>query len=80
MAEYLTVPIVETKRTQAPRYGMTADGYTCRSGAPSSLMVRLEGEKRWRRLMIWQFSNAGTAFVRVKGKYLIVRDIPGELS
>lgn len=71
---YLTTKIVESKRTEIPRYGMNRDGYTSRRGAPTSLMVRLEGEKRFRRLMVWQFSNAGTAFVRRKGEPYIVRD------
>lgn len=72
--QYLTTRIVETKRTETPRYGVTADGYTRKSGAPTSYMIRLEGESRWRRLMAWQFSNVGTLFVRVKGETLIVRD------
>ena len=74
---YLMVPIVEVVRTVAPRYGMARDGYTLRSGAPSSLMVRLQGERRFRRLMIWQFSNAGTAFLKIKGIPYVVRDVPG---
>jgi len=72
--DYLSTPIVETKRTETPRYGIAADGYTLRSGAPTSIMLRLEGEKIWRRLMCWCFSNAGTCFVRVKGAPLVVRD------
>ena len=73
--EYLETTIAESKRDYPrPGAGMTADGYTKRSGAPSSLMIRLDGEKRWRRLMVWQFSNAGTSFVRIKGKCLVVRD------
>lgn len=78
MPDYLKTKIVESKQTDAPRYGMTVDGYTKRSGAPTSYMIRLEGETRWRRLMLWQFSNAGTCFVRIKGKEYIVpgHDIP----
>ena len=71
---YLTVPIAEHRRTATPRYGLTRDGYSVRSGAPTASLIRLEGEKRWRRVMVWQFSNAGTCFVRVKGRSLIVRD------
>ena len=76
--QYLTTPIIESKETETPRYGYTADGYTVRSGAPTSLLVRLKGEKRWRRLMVWCFSNAGTLFVRIRGRCLIVNhyDIP----
>jgi hypothetical protein len=72
--DYLERKIVRTKRTDTPRYGMTADGYTKRSGAPTSLMLQLEGESIWRRLMCWQFSNAGTCFVRIKGRPFVVRD------
>ena len=76
LVEYLETPIAEKKQTDSvPNYGMTANGYTKRSGAPTSWLVRLQGENRWRRVMVWQFSNAGTAFVRVQGKPLIVRGI-----
>ena len=74
----LQTAIAEKRETEQPRYGMAADGYTLKTGAPTSLMIRLAGEKRWRRLMIWQFSNAGTLFVRIKGKPVVVSefDIP----
>lgn len=72
--QYLTTKIVAVKLTATPRHGLTADGYTKRSGAPTSRLLRLEGETRWRRLMIWQFSNAGTLFVRIKGQPLIVNE------
>jgi hypothetical protein len=75
-AKYLTIPIVESKQTETPRCGMAADGYTKRSGAPTSWLVRLDGEKRFRRLMCWQFSNAGTCFLRVAGECLIVTNFP----
>lgn len=79
MVQYLQAKIVESKISPPPQgAGMTRDGYTVRRGAPTSLKIRLEGEKRWRRLMVWQFSNAGTVFVRIKGESLIVNefDIP----
>lgn len=43
-------------------------------------MIRLEGEKRWRRLMVWQFSNIGTLFVHIDGKPHVVRSemLPAE--
>lgn len=66
--------IAETQHTEMPRYGLTSDGYSAFSGAPTSVMVRLAGETRWRRLMVWQFSNIGTAFVRIRGMPWIVRD------
>ena len=76
--KYLTTPIVEIKQTETPRYGMTVDGYTKRSGAPTSYLVRLDGEKRFRRLMCWQFSNAGTCFLRLRGECLVVTNLPGK--
>lgn len=71
---YLETNIVEAQQTIVPRYGMTADGYTIRSGAPTSWLVRLDGEKRFRRVMVWQFSNAGTCFLRIKGNPFVLRD------
>ena len=78
---YLTTPIVEVRHDPPPRgSGMTREGYTKKSGAPTSRMIRLQGEKRWRRLMVWQFSNLGTMFVNIDGKPHVVREemIPQE--
>lgn len=78
---YLTTPIAEVRNDPPPRgSGMTSGGYTKRSGAPTARMIRLQGEKRWRRLMVWQFSNLGTMFVNIDGKPHVVReeDIPRE--
>ena len=80
---YLTTPIVEVRNDPPPRgSGMTRDGYTKRSGAPTARMIRLQGEKRWRRLMVWQFSNLGTMFVNIAGKPHVVREemIPQEAA
>lgn len=71
---YLETKIAEVKTTKRPSYGMTRDGYTKLSGAPSSYLLRLEGEKIWRRLMILQFSNAGSYFLKIKGETKIVKD------
>ena len=61
--------VAAVKRTDTPRYGRTVDGYSVRAGAPTSYMVRLSGSReRWRRVMVWQSSNAGTAFVRINGE------------
>ena len=68
----LTKQIVDARRTARPNYGMAVDGYTKRSGAPTSIEIKLKGEKIWRRLMIWQFSNAGTTFVNILGEPHIV--------
>lgn len=64
--------IAESRDTEAPRYGMTADGYTRRSGAPTTRMIRLAHERRWRRVMVRQFSNAGTLFVKIFGEEFIL--------
>jgi hypothetical protein len=80
MSPHLAPDTIEaTRQTATPSWGMTVYGYTLRSGAPTSRLVRLRGETRWRRLMVWQFSNAGTCFVRIKGVPHIVSecDQPG---
>lgn len=74
MVDCLEKRIVGHKRTDVPRYGMTAAGYTKRAGAPTCSMILLEGEKRFRRVMVWQFSNVGTLFVNVGGRPLVVRE------
>ena len=74
MTDYLKTKIAESKQTETPRYGMAADGYTVKAGAPTSYLIRLEGEKRFRRVMCWQFSNVGTLFVRIKGTPYVVRE------
>ena len=80
---YLTTPIVEVRIDPPSRgSGMTREGYTKRSGAPTDRMIRLQGEKRWRRLMVWQFSNMGTLFVKLDGKPHVVSEgmLPPEVS
>jgi hypothetical protein len=74
---YLTTLIAAAKYAPPanPRAGMARDGYTLRRGAPTRVMIQLSGEKRWRRVMVWQFSNAGTCFVRIKGVPHVVRDL-----
>lgn len=73
--QYLEQPF-ETK--DAPlwfhRAGLseTASGYGGR--LRSTRMLRITGESRWRRIYIMQYSNAGTAYVRIKGQVVIVRD------
>ena len=75
MVKYLETKIVEVRIVPpTPGAGMTREGYTVKRGAPTSRMIRLAGENRWRRLMCWQFSNAGTCFIRVNGESLVVRD------
>lgn len=72
MTTYLETPIESARRTDLPRWGRTADGYTKQAGAPTGYLIRLRGEKRERRVMCWQFSNVGTFFVRIRGKAHII--------
>lgn len=66
---------IDRKRVDIPaNRRLTAEGCTPRSGSPSDWMIRLEGENRWRRVYCWQFSNAGTLFIRVNDQPIIVKD------
>lgn len=51
----------------------TATGYGRR--LRSTRMIRIKGEKIWRRVYVMCYSNSGTAYVRIKGQQYIVRDI-----
>lgn len=79
MAKYLETKIVAAKRDY-PRVGagICVDGYTCSRGAPTSIKIQLENEKIWRRVKIWQISNASTLFVTIQKEDFIVcsLDIP----
>lgn len=73
--------IVDVRRTDVPRYGVRADGYSARSGAPTCYLVKVAGGRLalrdvavWRRIRVWQWSNAGTAFVRIRGCDYVIRD------
>ncbi len=74
MLEYAKI----TERKQSPFTGnlwnyLTVDGYTKRSGAPTSLMVKIEGSNRWYRVMQVCFSNSGTNFIKTKeNPFLII--------
>jgi hypothetical protein len=71
--EYVDVESVAEHRWSEPgKYGHTRAGYTKRSGAPTALEIRLKGERRWRRVMVWQTGNAGTTFVKIDGKPRVI--------
>tara|TARA_Y100000389_G_scaffold48812_1_gene44332 strand:+ start:94 stop:399 length:306 start_codon:yes stop_codon:yes gene_type:complete len=64
MVKYLELHQVEAlKRTKQPRQRLDSLGYTLRGGSPTDLMLLIEG--RWRRIYVIQFSNAGSAFVKL---------------
>jgi hypothetical protein len=48
----------------------TASGYGGK--IPTSKMVRLPGDFRWRRVYCMIYSNIGTCYVLVKGKRVII--------
>ena len=50
----------------------TASGYGRK--LTSSKMVRIKGEKVWRRVYIVCFSNSGSAYILVKGNAFYIRD------
>lgn len=71
---YLRQGIIEETRCKPVARGLlTVLGYTVRAGSPTDWQVRLRGEQqRWRRVYAWQFSNAATMFVRIKGEPAII--------
>ena len=52
---------VEHKITPIPRKGQTRSGYGRR--LPTRYLVRLPGERRWRRVLAICYSNAATLYV-----------------
>jgi hypothetical protein len=74
LTDYHEIEEVKHDEDFESRQGRTVDGYTTKSGAPIGTMIRLKGSKRWRRVMLWQFSNMGTCFVKIKEVPHIVRD------
>lgn len=59
-----------------PLWWQSAGLYNGRSELPSSHVVRLQGEKRLRRVYVRILGNAGTAFVVVRGARYVVSDFP----
>ena len=45
---------------------LTQDGYTATKGSPSSVMIKIGS--RWYRIYLLQFSNSGSAFIRINGE------------
>lgn len=48
----------------------TATGYGMK--IPTSRMVRIAGDKRWRRVYCTIYSNSGTCWIIIKGERVIV--------
>lgn len=64
--------IAEVKRTETPRSGHTKSGYGPR--VPTSRMIRLENDHKWRRIYCVIYSNAGTAFFVHDKRRVVVSD------
>ena len=74
LPEYLAPDaIVSAWRDDSARPRLDAYGYTVKAGSPTPYMVRLRVDNRPRRVMVLQFSNAGSAFVTVKGQRLFLK-------
>lgn len=75
MVDYLSKPFRwKYAPTDWQKRGLqeTATGYGSR--LTSSRMIKIEGEKLWRRVRVICFSNAGSAFIESKGQRLFLRD------
>lgn len=65
---------VPCREAPKPRKGQTQSGYG--RALPTPYMVQWQG--RWRRVKVCQYSNAGTAYIGLRGAYdpcLIVSEI-----
>jgi hypothetical protein len=61
--------VIAVRRTPAPRSGQTRTGYGKRLATSWELQL---ADRRWRRVLVMQYSNAGSAYVRVGGKALFL--------
>ena len=73
LEDYYNVTGRKEAITYHPTTGMCVDGYTKRSGAPTPYMVQIDGGKKWYRVMVIQFSNVGSIFIRVGGVRYFIR-------
>lgn len=71
MRNVQTFEIEDQKRSPVTRYQvmrcMTVDGYTKKYGVPTDYLVKIKGYRGWRRIRVYQISNAGTCFIRLPG-------------
>lgn len=71
MKDYPKIIGVRTHGNPRPR--LDRYGYTQKAGSPTTLQVMLDGGSIWRRVYVWQFSNASTTFIRTnKGSFIVV--------
>ena len=55
-----------------PNYGRSADGYGRK--IPTNRLIRLEGEKRWRRVYAICFSNCASHYIMIGGDAYYIHD------
>ena len=55
-----------------PNYGRSADGYGRK--IPTNRLIRLEGEKRWRRVYAVCFSNCASHYILIRGDAYYIHD------
>lgn len=61
----------DIRQTELPRYGGTVSGYGGK--LPTSRMIRL-ADKRWRRVYVACYSNAGSAYIIWNGMNVLLSD------
>lgn len=62
----------EWKRTKLPQQRLCRDGYTKRGGTPTDIVVRLAGEKIWRRVYTLCFGTGVTQIIYVRGDAMVI--------
>ena len=75
----LTYGVIADARADrsAPTYGQTASGYGAK--IPTRYWARLDGERRFRRVYVMQYGNAGSPYVRVRGEDVFLDGIALEV-
>ena len=63
---------IEVRTDDCRPYGQGVYGYGRKIA--TQYLVRFDNEKRWRRVYVCQLSNAGTAYVLVKGQWIVLLD------
>jgi hypothetical protein len=73
LEDFFKVTGVKRDDNYDPYEGRTEEGYTTNAGAPCCYMLQIDNKGKWHRVYIWQISNNGTAFVKLRGQRYVVR-------
>lgn len=68
------IRIKEIRHTARPAYGQTASGYGYAIPVPYVCQIEGDKTKRWRRVHVAQWSNAGSHWVNYQGARLWLSD------